>query len=71
MQRNKIRFAFSKHCTPPNIYKTHTKKRKKKEKKRGYILTIHCSTVYERDTHKDTVLRIPYDVITCNVASKE
>jgi hypothetical protein len=31
-----MRFAFSKHCTPPNIYKTHTKKRKKK-KKRGDI----------------------------------
>jgi len=42
----KMRFAFSKHYTPPNIYKTHTHtKQNKKEKKGAYILTIHCSTV--------------------------
>jgi hypothetical protein len=32
------RFAFSKHCTPPNIYKTHKKNNpKKKGKKWGDI----------------------------------
>jgi hypothetical protein len=37
MQRNKMRFAFSKHCTPPNIYKTHTHKKHQKREKRGDI----------------------------------